>query len=281
MTQENTALLEAHKAALAWLDENFSEPEGGDFSAPDMERAFLAGFAISSSTQSSGDKWSDANMLRSIAKDVDRLASNATGDGAPSSGDTLRDIAARLDATPTTDSLTADAAATGKDGLQVDAALIDQAREIAARYFDNDPLDKARKAVAADIRKGGTMDYQDATQIALYALCHANRTADAAAVREAAAIAARNAMVAMEWPPQDGDRQIDEVMAAIRALPLPAQTVPADVEDQGNISTIARAIADRTVPEDGNYRSEGQYLREWKIAHDAALDALAGSEGGR
>lgn len=54
-------------------------------------------------------------------------------------------------------------------------------------------------------------------------------TADAAAVREAAAIAARDAMVAMEWPPQDGDRQIDEVMAAIRDMPLPAQAVPADV----------------------------------------------------
>ena len=29
-------------------------------------------------------------------------------------------------------------------------------------------------------------------------------------------IAVRDAMVAMEWPPQDGDRQIDEVIAAIR-----------------------------------------------------------------
>lgn len=114
--------------------------------------------------------------------------------------------------TPTTDSLTADAAAVPSDGTcrkcgacprhpstgvcatcedeasaaiplpeHFGPALIDQAREIAARYFENDPLDKARKAVATDIRKGGTMDYQDATQIALYALCHANRTADAAA----------------------------------------------------------------------------------------------------
>ena len=44
---------------------------------------------------------------------------------------------------------------------------------------------------------------------------------DAEGMREACAIAARDALVAHEWPPQDGDRQIDEVLAAIRALPLP------------------------------------------------------------
>lgn len=35
---------------------------------------------------------------------------------------------------------------------------------------------------------------------------------------EEAAIVARDAMAALEWPPQDGDQQIDEVLAAIRAL---------------------------------------------------------------
>ncbi|KQM88617.1 hypothetical protein ASE67_02435 [Sphingomonas sp. Leaf23] len=43
--------------------------------------------------------------------------------------------------------------------------------------------------------------------------------AEAAAMRERAAIAARDAMCDQEWPPTDGDRQIDEVLAAIRALP--------------------------------------------------------------
>ena len=52
------------------------------------------------------DQWSDANMLRSIARDVDRWPSNATCDGAPTSADTLREIADRLDAalaTPASD----------------------------------------------------------------------------------------------------------------------------------------------------------------------------------
>ena len=59
------------------------------------------------------------------------------------------------------------------------------------------------------------------------------------------------------------------------------------IADHGKISimTPARIIADRTVPEDGSYRSNGQYRREWKIARDAALDALAlpkaGSSGQR
>lgn len=36
---------EGHRLAHAWLDENFSEVHEGDFSAADMERAFLAGRA--------------------------------------------------------------------------------------------------------------------------------------------------------------------------------------------------------------------------------------------
>ena len=35
---------------------------------------------------------------------------------------------------------------------------------------------------------------------------------------EDAADKVRAVMVAQEWPPQDGDRQIDEVIAAIRAM---------------------------------------------------------------
>jgi len=123
--------------------------------------------------------WRPADVPTNGVKDI-KTAGDADTWGWTGGDSLLPSLGKRLAAapatTPTTDSLTAD------------AALIDQAREIAARYFENDPLDKARKAVAADIRKGGNMDYQDATQIALYALCH-----------------------------------------AIRALPLPAQTVPADV----------------------------------------------------
>lgn len=37
-------------------------------------------------------------------------------------------------------------------------------------------------------------------------------------MREAAAIAARDALVDYEWPPEDGDAQIDAVMDGIRAL---------------------------------------------------------------
>lgn len=54
---------------------------------------------------------------------------------------------------------------------------LEMARDAAARYFENDPLDKARKAIAASIRQGGTMDYQDATQIALYGIRAARRAA--------------------------------------------------------------------------------------------------------
>lgn len=66
------------------------------------------------------------------------------------------------------------------------------ARDAAARYFENDPLDKARKAIAASIRQGGTMDYQDATQIALYAICAERRavSGDAGAALVEAIIAA-------------------------------------------------------------------------------------------
>ncbi|WP_314717451.1 hypothetical protein [Sphingobium yanoikuyae] len=38
---------EGHRLAHAWLDENFSDVPDADFSAADMERAFLAGLAQS------------------------------------------------------------------------------------------------------------------------------------------------------------------------------------------------------------------------------------------
>lgn len=41
-----------------------------------------------------------------------------------------------------------------------------------------------------------------------------------------------------------------------------------------NIRARADAIAHLTVPEDGNYRSNGQYKREWRIARDAARAAF-------
>lgn len=44
------------------------------------------------------------------------------------------------------------------------------ARECAAAYFENDPLDTGRKDLAALIRKGGPADDQDATQICLLAI---------------------------------------------------------------------------------------------------------------
>lgn len=44
------------------------------------------------------------------------------------------------------------------------------ARECAAAYFENDPLDTGRKELAALIRKGGPADDQDATQICLLAI---------------------------------------------------------------------------------------------------------------
>ncbi|MDF0490036.1 hypothetical protein PX554_18020 [Sphingomonas sp. H39-1-10] len=44
-----------------------------------------------------------------------------------------------------------------------------------------------------------------------------------AEVMEDAKRAVRDVMVAQEWPPQDGDRQIDEVLAALDALAAPAE----------------------------------------------------------
>lgn len=55
-------------------------------------------------------------------------------------------------------------------------------------------------------------------------------TDDTRHVLEQAAKAARDALVAMEWPPNDGDAQIDAVMAAIRALiPQPATTAEENI----------------------------------------------------
>ena len=45
--------------------------------------------------------------------------------------------------------------------------------------------------------------------------------------KQAAIEAVRSALVAHEWPPQDGDRQIDDAIAALNALP--AVTVTDDM----------------------------------------------------
>jgi hypothetical protein len=49
-----------------------------------------------------------------------------------------------------------------------------------------------------------------------------------AAVVEECAQAACKAMAAMEWPPQDGDEQIDEVMAAVRAIAALSPSSPVE-----------------------------------------------------
>jgi hypothetical protein len=72
------------------------------------------------------------------------------------------------------------------------------------------------------ILAGWADDSKEMQEIVAHRLAFSTPAAsDAEVMREACAIAARNALVAHEWPPQDGDRQIDEVLAAIRALPLP------------------------------------------------------------
>ncbi len=83
-------------------------------------------------------------------------------------------------------------------------------REAAAKY-----LSMAGKITA---RSGNEMlaGKWDDTEYVIAFARHA-ATARLKAMEEAA-IAARDSMVAHEWPPQDGDVQIDEVMAAIRAL---------------------------------------------------------------
>jgi hypothetical protein len=68
----------------------------------------------------------------------------------------------------------------------------------------------------------------DIDKVAAVLAKHRLATSDAAYRRglEDAAKVARNRMVEQEWPPQDGDQQIDEVMEAIRAL-SPAGDAPA------------------------------------------------------
>ena len=62
-------------------------------------------------------------------------------------------------------------------------------------------------------------------------------------------------------------------------MPLPhhlaaLSEAPGAGEGIKNIRARADAIAHLTVPEDGNYRSNGQYKREWRIARDAARTAF-------
>lgn len=50
--------------------------------------------------------------------------------------------------------------------------------------------------------------------------------------RDAGAIAARDAVVAIDWPPDDGDLLIDDIQSAIRALTPPAEfAAPEDKRD--------------------------------------------------
>lgn len=56
------------------------------------------------------------------------------------------------------------------------------------------------------------------TALASSAHAQAARLEGARVMQEAAEIAARDCMCDQEWPPQDGDVQIDEVRAAIRDL---------------------------------------------------------------
>lgn len=140
-------------------------------------------------------------------------------------------------------------AATCNAGLQVaagvkdclttpEANLIAMARDAAARYFENDPLDKARKAIAASIRQGGTMDYQDATQIALYAICAERRAVagDAGAALVEAIIAAIKTDDAKHLTEADYMLDADECIDVIRTVATQAaypngagEELPADV----------------------------------------------------
>lgn len=73
--------------------------------------------------------------------------------------------------------------------------------------------------------------------------------------KQAAIEAVRAALVAHEWPPQDGDRQIDDAIAALNALP--AVTVTDDM-----VERVARALctADGKDP-DADFRNVGEYIK--------------------
>tara|TARA_B100000378_G_scaffold123871_2_gene99972 strand:- start:311 stop:1027 length:717 start_codon:yes stop_codon:yes gene_type:complete len=62
----------------------------------------------------------------------------------------------------------------------------------------------------------------------------------------------------------------------LKQMPAHPPVADAAVAGEGikNIRARADAIAHLTVPEDGNYRSNGQYKREWRIARDAARTAF-------
>jgi hypothetical protein len=69
--------------------------------------------------------------------------------------------------------------------------------------------------------------------------------------------------------------------SGIRSKPIPPYAHPpvADAaavagEEVKNIRARSDAIAHAIVPEDGNYRGNGQYKREWRIARDAARTAF-------
>jgi hypothetical protein len=86
-----------------------------------------------------------------------------------------------------------------------------------------EPTEADREALAqiaatvAGIRAGTMRLNEGLDEIARLAFSTPAASCEAATL-ERAAMAARDALVAMEWPPQDGDRQIDGVIEAILAL---------------------------------------------------------------
>ncbi|RYM08003.1 hypothetical protein [Sphingobium cupriresistens] len=114
-TQDLRSALEPFALEAANYDDNDGEP---DFlNAPDGSRLdefhdltvgqlraarkawSSSGHALAENADGpAGDPFSDANMLRSIARDCERWPNNSISDGAPTSADTLREIAARIEA---------------------------------------------------------------------------------------------------------------------------------------------------------------------------------------
>jgi hypothetical protein len=86
------------------------------------------------------------------------------------------------------------------------------AGEIAQMLFDPNPHPQQLEGWAG-LLKGA---HDDSAIVQALARFEAKIRADQRGID---AIAARDAMVDYEWPPQDGDQQIDTVLAAIRKEP--------------------------------------------------------------
>ncbi len=88
--------------------------------------------------------------------------------------------------------------------------------------WEGEVVQTDRDAAAAWMR--GLEDFQEIGAGSYGDLVQAFARHRLAAIEECA-IAARNRMVAQEWPPTDGDQQIDEVLEAIRSLAPPPAVV--------------------------------------------------------